>query len=51
MPQTIIDTQPEGMEWIIEGSGRALYSFKLCLKKTEKIKIDWKKTRLKNGSV
>ena len=29
MPQTIIDTQPEGMEWIIEGSGRALYSFKL----------------------
>ncbi len=29
MPQTIINTQPEGMEWIIEGSGRALYSFKL----------------------
>jgi hypothetical protein len=28
-PQTIIDTQPEGLEWIIEGAGRARYRFKL----------------------
>jgi len=29
MPQSILDTQPEGMEWIISGEGRALYSFRL----------------------
>ncbi len=29
MPHTIIETQPEGMEWIIEGKGRAQYCFKL----------------------
>jgi len=29
MPQTILDTQPRGKEWIIEGSGRGQYSFKL----------------------
>ncbi|MEB3308882.1 MAG: hypothetical protein VKJ02_01470 [Snowella sp.] len=29
MPQAVIDTQPEGMEWIIEGVGRSIYAFKL----------------------
>ncbi len=29
MPQTIIDTQPDGVEWIIEGDGRARYKFAL----------------------
>ncbi len=29
MPQQVIDTQPEGMEWIIEGDGRARYKFAL----------------------
>lgn len=29
MPRRIIETQPEGMEWIIEGAGRARYRF--CL--------------------
>jgi len=29
MPQSILDTQPEGMEWIISGEGPALYSFRL----------------------
>lgn len=29
MPKEIIETQPAGMEWILEGTGRALYSFKL----------------------
>jgi hypothetical protein len=29
MPKTILATQPEGMEWIIEGEGRARYRF--CL--------------------
>ena len=29
MPDSILTTQPEGMEWIIEGMGRALYAFKL----------------------
>lgn len=28
-PQAILDTQPEGMEWIIEGAGRARYRFSL----------------------
>jgi hypothetical protein len=28
-PQEILDTQPEGLEWIIEGAGRARYRFKL----------------------
>lgn len=28
-PQSILDTQPEGMEWIIEGVGRARYAFRL----------------------
>lgn len=27
MPERIVATQPEGMEWIIEGRGRARYSF------------------------
>lgn len=29
MPDSILSTQPPGMEWIIEGAGRALYAFKL----------------------
>ena len=29
MPTKILATQPEGMEWVIEGVGRALYKF--CL--------------------
>ena len=29
MPNTILETQPEGMEWIIEGAGRAKYGIKL----------------------
>lgn len=29
MPDEILATQPPGMEWIIEGAGRALYRFKL----------------------
>lgn len=29
MPPSVLATQPEGMEWIVEGAGRALYRF--CL--------------------
>ena len=29
LPDTIVETQPEGMEWIIEGAGRARYRFVL----------------------
>lgn len=29
MPQSVLDTQPEGFEWIIEGTGRAKYEFRL----------------------
>jgi hypothetical protein len=29
LPQDILDTQPAGMEWIIEGAGRSAYRFKL----------------------
>jgi hypothetical protein len=29
LPQKIRNTQPKGMEWIIEGSGRSKYSFRL----------------------
>ncbi|MDG4670236.1 endonuclease [Shinella sp. 838] len=29
LPQAILSTQPQGMEWIIEGAGRALYRFVL----------------------
>jgi hypothetical protein len=29
LPQSIIDTQPEGMEWIVDGAGRARYRFLL----------------------
>lgn len=29
MPKKIIETQPDGMEWIIEGAGRARYKFSL----------------------
>lgn len=29
LPQSIIDTQPGGLEWIIEGAGRSRYRFKL----------------------
>ncbi|MCP4399623.1 MAG: endonuclease [bacterium] len=29
LPESILKTQPDGMEWIIEGTGRAKYCFKL----------------------
>jgi hypothetical protein len=29
LPQKIVATQPEGLEWIIEGAGRSRYRFKL----------------------
>ncbi len=29
LPARIVETQPEGMEWLIEGAGRGLYRFKL----------------------
>lgn len=29
LPDSILATQPSGMEWIVEGSGRASYAFKL----------------------
>ena len=29
MPEKILATQPEGMEWVIGGGGRALYLFRL----------------------
>ncbi|MEQ1844006.1 MAG: endonuclease [Nitrospira sp.] len=29
MPEKVLSTQPKGMEWIIEGAGRAKYTFKL----------------------
>lgn len=29
LPQRIVDTQPSGLEWIIEGAGRSRYRFKL----------------------
>jgi hypothetical protein len=29
LPQSIVDTQPKGLEWIIEGAGRSRYRFKL----------------------
>lgn len=30
MPQSVLDTQPEGLEWIIEGRGSASYVFRLA---------------------
>jgi hypothetical protein len=29
LPESIIETQPQGLEWIIEGAGRSRYRFKL----------------------
>lgn len=29
LPEKILATQPEGLEWVIEGAGRARYRFKL----------------------
>ena len=29
MPEAVLKTQPKGMQWIIEGAGRAMYAFKL----------------------
>ena len=29
MPENILATQPDGMEWVIGGGGRALYLFRL----------------------
>lgn len=38
MPKKIIESQPEGMEWIIEGAGRARYKF--CLVPVSRIVPD-----------
>lgn len=32
LPEEILDTQPDGREWVIEGAGRARYRFKLVPK-------------------
>lgn len=32
LPDSVTQTAPEGMEWVIEGSGRAQYNFKLLKK-------------------
>jgi len=29
LPESIVATQPQGMEWVIEGAGRATYKFRL----------------------
>lgn len=29
MPESVLRTQPKGMQWVIEGMGKALYAFKL----------------------
>jgi hypothetical protein len=29
MPKRVLETQPEGLEWVIEGAGRAKYKFRL----------------------
>lgn len=29
LPDRILNTQPDGMEWVIELSGKAVYSFRL----------------------
>ncbi|MGD0134106.1 MAG: endonuclease, partial [Bryobacteraceae bacterium] len=29
LPHSIIETQPKGLEWIIEGAGRSKYRFRL----------------------
>jgi len=29
MPDSVLEIQPEGMEWVIEGAGRAKYAFRL----------------------
>ncbi len=30
LPDRILETQPDGLEWIIEGAGRAIYRFRLA---------------------
>lgn len=35
MPESVLATQPEGMEWIVEGTGRARYRF--CLVRVNRI--------------
>ena len=32
LPESILETQPEGLEWIIEGAGKGIYRFKLVKK-------------------
>lgn len=29
LPESILETQPSGLEWIIEGAGKGIYRFKL----------------------
>lgn len=36
LPKKIVETQPEGMEWIVEGAGRSRYKF--CLVPVNRIK-------------
>lgn len=45
MPATIVATQPAGMEWVIEGSGIAKYSF--CLIKLSRIVPNGSLVRIK----
>ena len=45
LPDTILTTQPEGQEWIIEGAGRSRYRFRLVketriVPRSELVKID-----------
>ncbi|KEO91647.1 endonuclease [Erythrobacter longus] len=44
LPESVLETQPEGQEWIIEGAGRARYRFRLVRKtrivpRTDLVKI------------
>ncbi|WP_282128468.1 endonuclease [Roseobacter litoralis] len=39
LPESILETQPEGLEWIIEGAGKGIYRFKL-VKKTRIVPRD-----------
>lgn len=39
LPESILETQPTGLEWIIEGAGKGIYRFKL-VKKTRVVPRD-----------
>ena len=40
LPQSIIETQPKGLEWIIEGAGRSRYRFRLVPAMRIKPRVD-----------